>query len=189
MARYAVAQHFFADSGIDLSEVSVIVGGVPQYVDTYSGFVVEDTIYLPPEKCVGTDVLVHELVHVWQQQTGWMRKHVFQVTWAFIADYLNGRNMYDYGGTGGLQAARLRNPNATITEAFGVEEQAVIVQHYLQIQCLEILLANANLTNLSVEETQPYQLLRNFAHDVIRSDAGTLDAETIMNDNTWCGIL
>jgi len=72
-------------------------------------------------------VLVHELTHVWQyEQAG-----AIYMAQALHAQIRRGLGAYDYGGPGGLRAARAKGMRLT---GFNREEQAQVVQDFFLIK-------------------------------------------------------
>lgn len=128
--RWLEAQAFFASSGIDFSTVRIVVGGIPKNVRSAPAMVIDNTIYLDGD-CTKTQLLVHELTHVWQFQTGWWFDDGGRKFWQWMISQMADRmGSYDYGDKAGLQHALQQDPSARITEAFGSEQQATIVEYY-----------------------------------------------------------
>mmetsp|Transcript_23242 Transcript_23242/g.38516 ORF Transcript_23242/g.38516 Transcript_23242/m.38516 type:complete len:147 (-) Transcript_23242:172-612(-) len=97
----------------------------------------DNTIYVPKFTCPSTSLLVHEIVHVWQEQSGYWNG-VGGARRAFDL-YRNQRRclecLYDYGDYGALQSkmelALAGNQDAAdVAIAFGSEQMAEIVEDY-----------------------------------------------------------
>merc|ERR550525_1893920 len=86
--EWANALRFYASSAINMGKVKVLVGGIPWILGTKGDFlwgvmVVDQTIYLDAGVCPEAELLVHELVHVWQFQSGWWFQEGPSKYWAW----------------------------------------------------------------------------------------------------------
>jgi len=154
------AREFFKHSLIDFSKVRIGYGGIPRHFNKdgdIGGQVIDRSVFLPVGACPDAWLMVHEFVHVWQMQSGWW----FENGVSKLIRYKKQENkidLYDYGGKEGLQNAA-KDPQATITSAFWVEEQAQIVEHYWV--CLFE----------SWCDPEEHKLLARFAFDVLYDDS------------------
>ena len=103
-------------------------------------FEIDNTVYFPKKDwswCPSVDLLVHELVHVWQEQSGYffgpgapgrairMTLDRWRCSWC----------LYDYGGREGVVSAMESalagdQAMANVVTAFGAEQMAEIVEDY-----------------------------------------------------------
>ncbi len=125
-AEIAAASAVLGPNAVRYQDIRVAQGGVLRWVFRRNGnraFATFHTINLPelgPHARRNTDIVVHEIVHVYQYERAGSR---------YVAEALLGQREegYDYGGPDGLQVAvrqgkQLRN--------FNREQQAQIVQDY-----------------------------------------------------------
>ncbi len=125
-AEIAAASEVLGPNAVRYQDIRVAQGGVLRWVfkrNDNRAFATFHTINLPergPHARVNTDIVVHEIVHVYQYERAGSR---------YVAEALLGQREegYDYGGPDGLQVAvrqgkQLRN--------FNREQQAQIVQDY-----------------------------------------------------------
>lgn len=126
--RYAEAVTFFANSTVKASGIPVVYGGMPAHFGSASAVVIDSAIYLDFDLCPSVNLLVHEIVHLWQIQTGWWFERGASLYWSVFFERMECADCpYDYGGLQGLQAAKSANKRFL---DFGPEQQAQIVQDY-----------------------------------------------------------
>lgn len=139
-----VVKVFFQNNTmINFDRVRVVVGGSPVHFNKNGRIganVMEETIHLPRHSCPSVPLLVHEMVHVWQVQSGWWfgAKGLRRVV-QYVKDSRKCfRCLYDLGGPEGSylkemfdRAIHHGDPVAAdITLAFGPEQMAEIVELY-----------------------------------------------------------
>jgi hypothetical protein len=102
-----------------------------------AAMVFDQTIYLNKNMCPWTSLLVHEIVHIYQEQIGyWSGRGGPSKAFGYFADSIRcSACLYDYGGFQGLQAKMELGlagdeDAADIHTAFGSEQMAEIVQDY-----------------------------------------------------------
>ena len=128
---FDVARQFLSCSGIDWDAVRVVhgcslvtsmFGGAPAMA-TGNLVMINPDVY--NTTCMGVDVMVHELTHVWKHQHHPMHMAEF-ISWA--EQQANNRSgMYDYGN---LTHAMLTNKSYF---DFNLEQQAEIVEDYYSL--------------------------------------------------------
>jgi len=134
--RFNDAANFFNGS-VNADDVMLVY--VTWTMKKAAAFEADNTIYLPKKEywCPPVWLLVHEFVHVYQEQTGYFYGPGGPGT--AIRLLLDGqrckRCLYDYGGREGLvvmmKMAQSGNETARdVSRAFGSEQQAEIVEHY-----------------------------------------------------------
>ena len=99
-----------------------------------AAFVFDQTIYIPLNQCPQAPLLVHELVHVYQEHIGYFTPSRVA---EYIVNYIRcWECLYDYGGYDNLVATMelaSATDDATLQDihtAFGSEQMAEIVQDY-----------------------------------------------------------
>eukprot|EP00493_Phyllostaurus_siculus_P022887 UN23221 len=151
------ARAFFKHSLVDFSVVRIGYGGIPKHFNdgTTEGQAIDRSVYLPLDGCPETSLMIHEFAHVWQMQSGWW----FQNGVSKLIRYEKEKNeidLYDYGGLEGLRNAA-EDPHETMTSAFWVEQQAMIVEHYYE--CLQSFGSRCS--------SERQQLLMRFSNDIL----------------------
>ena len=136
-ALFRRAKDVFANNTqLDLDSVKIVYGGTAFDVNI-GAKVIDNTIYMPKYTCPSVSLLVHELVHVWQEQTGyWHGKGAARRALRYLIDSRDCREcMYTYGGYEELRlnwglAVSGNTRVADITREYGPEQMAVIVEDY-----------------------------------------------------------
>lgn len=139
---------FFRNSTIlDFDRVQVVVGGYLVHFGKFDNrpigaHVIDEAIYLLPGRCPSVALLVHEMVHIWQLQSGWTFGSVGLRRVIREATKYRGchKCKYDYGGPEGVKemydrAMRGDPVAADVTLAFETEQMAEIVEHYYLDYC------------------------------------------------------
>jgi len=152
------ARAFYKHSLVDFSVVRIGYGGIPKHFndDGTLAMALDRSVYLALDACPETWLMVHELAHVWQMQSGWW----FQNGVSKLIRYKKEEKkdqfaLYDYGGLEGLRNAA-ENQHATMTSAFWVEQQAQIVEDYYE--CLH---------SFWFCSSEKQQLLMRFSNDIL----------------------
>lgn len=165
------AKEFFRNNTrLNLDDVQLVYGGT-SFDYPLGAKVLDNTIYFPKYTCPSAGLLVHELVHIVQEQTGYWRgvggaRRAFQ----YFADSLECSDcLYDYGGYDTLQstmelALSGDSHAADVFEAFGPEQMAEIVEAYFyeyfwcqtSYEEEEATAAAPNTTANSVPTVNPY---------------------------------
>lgn len=125
--RWEAVQTFFNRSVVDFSSIRIVAGGAPFHFNNAVAMVVEDAIMIARDSCPSISLLVHEVVHVYQFQTGWWfgtsgPKKFF--SWQI--EQIRCRSCpYDYGNLATTFEDGVRN-----IFDLGPEKQAEIVEDY-----------------------------------------------------------
>ena len=131
------AKDFFRNNTkLDLDSVRVVYGGTAFDINIEAK-AFDNTIYMPKYTCPSVGLMVHELVHIWQEQTGyWHGKGGARRALKYLVDSRKCQQcMYDYGG---YEALRLNwglalsgdTKMADIKREYGPKQMAMIVQDY-----------------------------------------------------------
>ena len=136
---------------IDFSSVTVVHGGMPKWTKNAGGMVIDQTIHVDECCCPSTSLLVHELFHVWQVQSGVLFKDGSFGFWEWLWKQIVDRSgSYNYGGEEGLWSALEGN---TPFIDFGIEQQAEMMQDsyhkWKNSPCVQDLDLNERDLNLS----------------------------------------
>ena len=128
--RWNAVKEYYNESKVDFTNVRLVTGGMPGHFNTAGAMVIDETIYLTKHSCPSIDLLVHEVVHVWQFQTSWwFGSNGASRFFDWQIGQMKCRSCpYDYGGEQGLEeyyAQGVRN-----IRSLGPEQQAEIVQDF-----------------------------------------------------------
>lgn len=69
--RWNAVKEYYNESRVDFSDVNLVTGGLPGHFGNAGAMVIDQTIYLAKDTCPSIDLLIHEVVHIWQFQTSW----------------------------------------------------------------------------------------------------------------------
>ena len=123
-------KEYYNQSKVDFTNVRLVTGGMPGHFDTAGAMVIDETIYLTKNSCPSIDLLVHEVVHVWQFQTSWwFGSYGASRFFDWQIGQMKCRSCpYDYGGEAGLE--EYFDQGITNIRDLGPEQQAEIVQDF-----------------------------------------------------------
>eukprot|EP00938_MAST-03A_sp_MAST-3A-sp1_P003279 g3279.t1 len=129
-ARWNAVKEYYNQSKVDFTNVRLVTGGMPGHFNTAGAMVIDETIYLTKNSCPSIDLLVHEVVHVWQFQTSWwFGSNGASRFFDWQIGQIKCRSCpYDYGGEEGLEEYYARG--VTNIRSLGPEQQAEIVQDF-----------------------------------------------------------
>ena len=129
-ARWNAVKEYYNQSKVDFTNVRLVTGGMPGHFNTAGAMVIDETIYLTKNSCPSIDLLVHEVVHVWQFQTSWwFGSNGASRFFDWQIGQMKCRSCpYDYGGEEGLEEYYARG--VTNIRSLGPEQQAEIVQDF-----------------------------------------------------------
>ena len=137
----AAAEKFYADQNAPLASkgIKYVVGGVPRNIGTTKAMVVDNSVYFSKRvkryglngkvttlpHCPSPSLLVHELFHVQDFQTGYFFSKGAPYFWSWLMGQIKSRNeIYNYGN---LTAHRVAN---MAPGDFNLEQRAMIVQDW-----------------------------------------------------------
>ena len=138
--RFQKAKDFYANNTcIDWDKIMVLYAGnaSPSGGGQPSAYVFDQTIHIKEGLCPDSSLLVHELVHIYQEQIGyWYGPGGPGKAFKYFADRWRCAScLYDFGRYGGVrskyeQALAGDKDAANVHKAFGIEQVASLVELY-----------------------------------------------------------